>query len=290
MRMYPLYRTLVLMFFLLVFSLLADAADTLKIHQTIKHMLTSSGQPYKQVTIKQKFFTMDDTLFREIDYSETTGQISSYMFYFYRDGRLFTQEYHNANDSLEYILKHQYDQAGNEILLTKLVPGLKKFVIAEKTVKRYNNDQKLLQQKIIYGKRVGSITRYVYNESGLPESEKDSYKPVANAQVKQETKECSYSPDNRIARVFITGKSLSDKPYEYAEEYGYNDKGLISSVKKVNSNNAKEGEKIYKYNSAGTISNYEEHNAEGILTLLLQYEYKKHYMNRGIQISHYEDF
>jgi len=282
-------RNIILSGILLVLTLTAGAADTLKINLTYKHKLNDAGQTTGYITIKQQFFSPDGILFREISYDENTSQIAEYVFYFYRNGRLFTQEFYNQKDSLQYILKHEYDQAGNEILQTKLVPGLKDLTVAEKTVKTYRNDRKLLQQKKFYGKRVGTITSYKYSEAGLLEKEMNTYKPTAKAVLKQETKEFSYSPENSITQVIVTGKDLNGKPYQYREEYSYNDQKLLASVKKINISNAPSGEIVYKYLKTGTLSLYEEHDTTGKLTLLLQYDYKKHYMDRGNQVSRYEN-
>jgi hypothetical protein len=35
---------------------------------------------------------------------------------------------------------------------------------------------------------------------------------------------------------------------------------------------------------------YEEYDGEGKITLLLEYDYKKHYMETGSQVSRYESF
>jgi hypothetical protein len=282
-------RNIILSGILLILAQTAGAADTLKIHLTYKHKLNDAGQTTGYITIKQQFYSPDGILFREIRYDENTLQIAGYVFYFYKNGRLFTQEFYNQKDSLQYILKHEYDQAGNEILLTKLVPVLKDLTVTEKTVKTYRNDRKLLQQKIFYGKRVGKITAYKYSGTGQLEKEMNTFKPAAKAALKQETKEYSYSPENRITQVIVTGKDLRGNPYQYREEYGYNNQGLLSSVKKINISNAQSGEINYKYLQTGTPSLYEEHDATGKLTLLLQYDYKKHYMDRGTQVSYYEN-
>jgi hypothetical protein len=282
-------RNLFISGMLLVITLTAGAADTLKIHLTYKHKLDNVGQTTGYITINQQFYTPDGILFREINYDENTSQLSGYVFYFYRNGKLFTQEFFNQKDSLQYILKHEYDKAGNEIILTKLVPGIKDLTVAEKTVKTYGSNGKLVQQKKFFGKGVGAIIRYSYGKSGLLESEKQTYKPIAKANVKQESKDYSYSAENKISLIMVTGKGLSGKPYQYREEYSYIDKGLLSSVKQVNINNAQTSEKIYKYLNSGTMSYYEQHDAEGKLVVLLQYDYKKHYMERGTQVSYYEN-
>jgi hypothetical protein len=282
-------RNLLISGVLLVFTLTVGAADTLKINITYKHKLNNAGQTTGFTTINQQFYTPDGILFREISYDDSTSQISGYVFYFYHNGLLNTQEFYNQQDSLQYILKHEYDQAGNEIMLTKLVSGLKVFTVAEKTVNVYDNSRKLLQQSKYFGKHKGMITRYQYGESGLLERELIKFKPIAKSSVKQETKDYSYSSDNRVSQVMITGKDASDKPFQFREEYTFNNKGLLSSLKQTGISNARSGEKVYKYLNSGTISLYEEHDAEGKLTLLLQYDYKKHYMDSGTQVSYYEN-
>jgi hypothetical protein len=274
---------------LLALTLTAGAADTLKIHLTYKHKLDTSGHITGYTTINQKFYSPGGILFREINYDEKTSQLSGYIFYFYRNDKLFTQESYNQKDSLQTILKHEYDQAGNEILLTKLVPGFKNLIAVEKTVRTFDKDRKLLLEKKFFGGHLGLITQYQYSKSGALIREKNTCKAIAKAPYKKETRDYSYSSENRISEVLVTGTDLSGKPYKYSENYNYNEKGLLSSVKKVNISNSISGEKVYKYLPSGAVSIYEEHDAKGKLLLFLQYDYKKHYMEQGTQVSYYEN-
>ena len=266
----------------------SNAADTLKIHLTYKHKLNDSGQTTGYTTIKQQFFLPDGTLFREVNYNESTNQIESYVFFFYRGGKLFTEECYNAKDSLQYIVKHEYDAGGNEISVTRLVPGIKNLDPVEKSDMTYNN-HKVLRVKKYFGKKTGGSVQYKYNTSGLPVQEKIMNKPVAKADFAREIRDFSCSPDGKIIRVKTTGKDSAGKPYQFTEEYSYNAAGLISSIKKLSADGSPAGERVFKYLNAGTPSIYEEHDANGKLTLLLQYDYKKHFMERGTQVSYYEN-
>src|SRR4030043_1105512 len=95
-----------------------QAADTIKIHLTYLHQIPDGLHTQGYITINQKFFTPDDTLFREINYDRKTKQISNYIFYFYRDNRLFTEECYNAHDSLLFIRHFEYDVAGNVLAVS----------------------------------------------------------------------------------------------------------------------------------------------------------------------------
>jgi hypothetical protein len=282
-------RNLFISAVLLSLTLTAGAADTLKIHLTYKYKLDTSGHATGYTAVNQKFYTPRGILFREILYDEKTGQLSGYIFYFYRKDKLFTQESYNQKDSLQTMLKHEYDQAGNEILLTKLVPGFKDLIVAEKTVRTFDKGRKLLLEKKFFAGRLGVITQYQYSKSGTLIREKSTFKAIAKAPAKKETRDYSYSGENRISDVMVTGNDVSGKPYKYSENYNYNEKGLLSSIKKVNISNSGSGEKVYKYLPSGAVSMYEEHDAKGKLLLFLQYDYKKHYMEQGTQVSYYEN-
>ena len=97
-----------------------EAADTIKIHLTYKHHINERNQTKGYITVKQQFYTLDDTLFREITYDEVTGQISGYTFYFYKNGRLSSEEHYLENDEAYYALKHVYSPEGHNTITRKL--------------------------------------------------------------------------------------------------------------------------------------------------------------------------
>lgn len=287
--MHPIPKNLLIPALLFLTSIIAGAADTLKIDITFKHKLDSTGHSTGYITINQKFHSYDGILFREISYDDNTSQLSGYTFYFYSNGRLFTEESYDVHNNLLQILKHEYDATGNEVALSKMIPGSNGLSLAEKTVKSYNGARKVVQQKKYSGKQIGALTRYKYDESGLLISEKTTFKPVAKAPFKLETREYSYGTENRISQIMVSQKDMSGKITQYREEYSYDDNGLVSSIKKFNNVSTPAGEKKYKYLKSGTISYYEEYNAGGKLMLLLQYDYKKHFMDKGTQVSYYEN-
>jgi hypothetical protein len=267
-----------------------QAADTLKIHLTYKHKLNELNQTTGYVTINQKFFTPDDIQFREINYDEKTSQITDYTFYFYKNNLLFTEECYGQNDSLKYILKHDYDINGHEMLVSKLVPKSGQLYTAEKIVNTLDASGKIIRQKKYIGKKAAVLTKLSYDKTGLLIRETKKFKPTAKKEVKNKIKEFSYNSNHSVIEVIITGRNAANKPYQIREEYTYNDKNLLTAVKSYDEQNLPLGEKSWSYLDSGTPSIYQEICKDGKLLLLLQYDYKKHFMDKGTQVSYYENF
>ena len=272
---------------LLMYISSAYAADTLKIHLTYKHRLDKEGRTQGYITVSQKFYTPEQQLFREIRYNEQSGQIADYTFYFYADGKLFTEECYSQKDSLMYILKHSYDAAGREKEVVRLEPRSGGLEATGKTVTTYDKAGKLRQQKTYFGKKAGSVTSYVYNKDGNLHSESRKFKPVSKQNLKAESRLYSYNANKKPDKVSVTGNDLTGQSFQRSEVYSYDEKGNLSSVS-ITGNDLPDGLiKTYKYLGSGMISLYEESNTAGKYSLILQYDYKKHYMDRGTQVSYF---
>lgn len=265
------------------------AADTLKIVQISRHWVDSANKSIKKMVIEQQFFTKDDTLFRKIYYSETTGQITGYMRCFYRNGRLFTEETYNSNDSLKDIMKHEYNAAGDLIILTKLVPEQGRLIEKERILNTYDADHRLLTEKKTFEKKTGIITTFIYNAAGSLITESTKYKKAANSLLKAESRTLSYLPDNQLSQVKYTAKEKSGTLLQYTEDYVYNDQGKMSGIRYSGKNEPSVTEKVYKYYANGKLRVIEDHDAAGKITYLLHYEYKEHFMDRGTEVSYYEN-
>ncbi|MFO7369301.1 MAG: hypothetical protein R6X09_03410 [Bacteroidales bacterium] len=267
-----------------------QAADSLKIIQVSRHWVDSANKSVKKMVIEQQFFTKDDTLFRKIFYSETTGQISGYMRCFYKNGRLFTEETFSSKDSLEYILKYEYNPAGDLIILTRLVPEQGNLVEKEKTLKTYDPDHKLIAEKKTFEKKTGIITSFTYNTAGLLVTESKKYKKAAKSPFKLESKTYSYSPYNLVSQVKYAAKDNSGGLFQHTEDYGYNEKGKLTGISYSGKDKPPIAEKVYKYYNNGKLRVIEDHDAAGKIIYLLHYEYKEHFMDRGTEDSYYENF
>jgi hypothetical protein len=273
---------------LLMMSLVSVAADTLKIDLTYKHKLDSAGRTIGTTVVNEKIHTASGRLFREISFNETTGQISGYVFYFYSNDRLFTQEYYDQKDSLLYILKYDYDEAGNNTILTRLVPGGSGLLTTEKTTRAFNGKGEPVQEIVYYGKKAGATTRYLYSDDGLLRQEISKFKPLSLPVNKQITRQYSYTPDNKVKQVQVSGKNNLGKPFRYSEVYEYDTNGQLSQVKTTGTGIESAGRREYIYLTGAVMSIYREYNAKNIVTLVLEYDYKKHYMEPGTQVSRYE--
>jgi hypothetical protein len=281
-------RTFLIFTVLAGFLVNAAGADTLKIHLTYKHKLNEAGQTKGTITINQKLYTPDDELFRELNYNETTSQIDTYIFYFYKEGKLYTSECYDQKDSLLYILRHQYDENGREVLTTRLTPENGKLIISGKTVRKFDNNGRETAETIYFGKKPGITTKNVYDGAGMLISSGTTCKPVSGDSLKLEKRTYSYTPEKRILLVKVYRKNVAGKVTEYNEQYAYNGNGQLTSVKFIKPDNSILFEHKYSYLQSGAPSIFQEVNPKGIVTLLLQYDYKKHYMERGIQLSRYE--
>ncbi len=281
---------LLLICFTMISSSAIQAADSLKIIQISRHWVDSANKSIKKMVISQQFFTKDDTLFREINYSEITGQITSYMRCFYKNGRLFTKETFSSKDSLEFIMKYEYNPAGDTITITKLVPEQGSLVAKEKTMKTYGADHKIIAEKKTFGKKTGIITSFTYNTAGLLFTESKKYKKAAKSALKLDNRTYSYSPENRLLQAKYTAKDNSGQLFQNTEDYSYTENGQLTSILYSGKDKPLIAEKVYKYYNNGKLRVIEDHDAAGKIIYLLHYEYKEHVMNRGIEDSYYENF
>lgn len=283
-----IYISILGAFFFLLF-LQVNAQDTLRIHITNKHYLDAEGRSSGYRVITQQFHTPDGVLFRQINYDETTLNIDSYIFMFYRDNRLFTEELHNAKDSLQYIIKHDYDARGNEILTQKLTPGIKGLGLTEKTQRKFDQHSRVVLEKKYFGKSAGSTIKYTYTPLGYKLSEVITNKPASKGTFKKETRVYSLDAGNKISLMQANGIDNNGMPYSYSEEYSYTKEGWLASVKKKDADGNVQSEINHTYTQYGNPLTYEERNNKGIVTLKLGFEYRKHFMNIGNQVSHYEN-
>jgi hypothetical protein len=134
---------------------------------------------------------------------------------------------------------------------------------------------------------VAVLIKFSYNKPGLLIREIKTYKPLANRNVKNETREFSYNSVGSISQVLIKGRDSSNKAYQLREEYTYNEKKLLAAVNSYSDQNSPKTERSWKYLDSGVLSIYQESAENGKLVLLLQYDYKKHFMDQGTQISYF---
>lgn len=275
---------------LLMAAFPAWAGDTLKIHLTYAHKLDSTGHTTGRLVINQKIHTSEGILFRETFFHETTGQLTGYFFYFYRNGRLYTSEFYSQADSLQYILKHDYDASGNAIGVTRYLPDRVRLNPAERIIRNFGPDGKIRQQKKYYGKKAGEITRYTYSASGELITENTQVKPISPLGYRMEIRSYSYSSEGNLTKTEISTTDVSGKSFRTVETYSYDDQNRLTATSIYNELDELTGKRIYRYIAGNNLGLYEEQDALGKAIVLQEYEYKKHYMETGTQVSRYESF
>jgi hypothetical protein len=262
-----------------------QAADTLKIQLTYQHIIPDGKHTKGYITIKQRFFTPDDTLFREINYDTATRQISSYIFYFYRDNHLFTEECYNQHDTLLYIHNYEYDKEGNVMAVLTFERRNDQLTLVRKESNLYKPENRLAQKTTLQdGKKIQKI-RYAYNKSGQLTRESRKDKPLFYNGIRSENITCQYGPDGKLRQLVTLTKSTDHGTFTRKEDYSYNEKGLLSETKVSNDKDELIMTRTLKYLDSGAKSVYQETDRDGLITKLLQYDYKKHYMNKGNQVS-----
>lgn len=283
--MFTLVKYLTAFILLYLAMLPLQAADTLKIHLTYFHEIPDGKNSTGYFTIDQKFYTPGDTLFREIIYDKKTKQISSYIFYFYRNDRLFSEECYNSKDSIIYIKKHDFDAAGNEITLSKYEILKDRTVLVEKASNTYDSGNRLLQKTIKAGKKNVQQIRYSYNETNNLSKEIRKNNPSLNKGIKSEILDYIYNTEGKLIQMNHSLQFAGNKTTVSNENYIYNKNGLLEETKISNENDDLILIKSYEYLNSGYPKYYQEKNKEGLITLLLEYDYKKHLMNYGTQKS-----
>jgi hypothetical protein len=263
----------------------ASGADTLRIHLTLKHRLDDKGRTQGYTTIRQKFYTPEQVLFREINYDEKTSRINSYVFYFHEADRLVSAETYNGSDSLLYIIRYRYDASGRESGTDSLIMAAGKWYTAGRVEKSYNQEGKLvLQTQYTGGKKTGTV-KISYDPAGNPTRLSAKYKQGSGKAVKSETRVFAYNPDHLLAQVTSSGRDLKNTAYENREVYTYNAQRLPETITLSGTAFPVSLIKTCRYLPSGSLTLYQEADPTGKISLLLQYDYKKHYMDRGTQVS-----
>lgn len=269
---------------ILLISLQVNGADTLRIHLTYKHRLDAEGRTQGYNTINQQFYTPEQVLFREIRYDEKTSQISQYTFFFHDGDRLSSEESYNAGDSLLWILKYRYDAAGRKSGFDSLVPSGNSLVLAGSKDFLYDAGGRVSKIKeSVTGKKAGTVS-FTYDASGKLIRETRKFKPVSGKKVKSETLLYTYNSVQGL-EVAISGKTMEKGTFANKATYSFTENGQVASVNLSGTDYPSGQVNTYKYMPSGAKSLYQETDAAGKFRLLLQFDYKKHYMDRGTQIS-----
>jgi len=276
------------LFFSVLFSVLCLnvlPADTLKIHITHRNIIGSNNENQGEVTISQKFFTSGDTLFREIRYDESTGELSGYTFFFYSNDLLSSEEVYNADDKLQYVLRHAYDKKGNRIHTSKIYFKNGKSLSSGRSLFKFTAGNKLLTTRIFNGKKLSVAKKYKYDKEGKLLIISSKYSSYADTTIKSVSEYYEYDASGKIAVVRFSGESANAGSFSYFDTYSYDENGRLKSVRRTDMNNSSISVKSFGYYATGTIREFLLTDGNGLKQLSLFYEYRTNVMNKGIQKS-----
>lgn len=263
-------------------------ADTVKIHITYKHHIVEGKFTRGMHVANQKFYTNDGQLFREINYDDSTYQITSYTFYFYKNGKIFTEETFNNNDSLVNIIKYDYDPAGNLMQKTIFTPGTGKLRISERYDYKYNSKNALITVTTYSENKKIKQTKFKYDPNGRLIKEQTMKKPVQPQDIVSEIRNYSYNDKGLTSVIEIKRRFQNGNEVQLKELRRYDDSNQIVEIKTTDNKDNQIAVKVYQYLMPGFLNTFEERDKDNNITYQAHYDYKIHFMEIGTQQSVYE--
>ncbi len=254
--------------------------DSVKVIYEYKQEIVNGKHTPKYWVICQTVKDMNDNVLRQYFFDDSLHQLSSYIWYFYKDSRLYTKECYSSSDSLKCLNKYTYDNFGNKTEDAIFKNSGNSIVEYQKNIYNYSDGKKLSCKQFNNDNKVNVSARYYYNLQGKPIKESYKYKSRSGSDLKSEIKTISYNND-------LLNQQINQKKYRdgHSEEiltnYMYNDSGQL--VKKVVTGNDNKPLKHmeYKYYPHGSLNIYREYDGSGKLVKLLSYKYEIHTITPG---------
>jgi len=272
---------------ILISGILHAQEDSIKIQRINVHGIVNGKQTSGYYTKNQKTLTMDEQLIREINFNDSTKQIQDYTFYFYRDGRLFSEENYNQRDSLQWIITHTYNTQGQEVESGTLTWTGGKPVQSLKTVFKYDAVGNIILKKEFFTvKKSIATTQYFYSSDRLDKEQykhKKSPDPVTSRSVTYQ-----YFPDGKLKQREILEKNRNKSTSAQTESYVYDAKGNLEKTEIRDSGGQIILIKNYVYYPEGGLYRYYEQNKEGNMLCYHTYAYRKHKVDLGTQKSYFD--
>jgi hypothetical protein len=235
----------------------------------------------------QKTFTLDGRLIREINFDDSTRHIHDYIFYFYKGGKLFTEENYDRNDSLRFIIRHSYNSNGQDEETNKLEWIKGKMKTTGRTVYVYdNNGLTIAMKESGIRKKPFRVTNFIYASGNLVQEQSRTLKSSDNAA--ERILKYAYGIDGRMNLKMTLEKNISDTSVIQTENYLYNTKGQLKTIEVKDPQGKLVVSKNYEYYADGSIRNYYEKDEAGKLLLYHTYIIKRHVINLGMQKSYFD--
>ncbi len=261
--------------------------DSIKIQQINVHIIENGKQTASYFTRNQKTLTMDEKLIREINFDDSTKQIRDYTFYFYRNDLLYTEENYDAQDSLQWIIRHIYNNTGQETEKARLLMAGGKLMQEAKILYTYDINGNLLSEKDFgTGKKPYKTTSFEYKSGKLVKEQSRIRKSPDNVILR--TADYQYAAYGKLKIKIVIEKSKDKSINSFTESYFYNDQGNLEKIEIRD----KDGEislvKHYVYYPVGGLYRYYEQNKEGNMLCYYTYAYRKYRINLGTQKSYFD--
>jgi hypothetical protein len=268
--------------------LLNAQEDSIKYQNTRVYVIENGNKTEAFHVSNQKTFSaIDDRLIREVNFDDSTTKIQDYTFYFYRNGKLFTEESYSGNDTLIYIIRHEYNDKGLEENVNKLerINGI--LTATAKTVYVYDSEGQILYKKEFSNKkRPFRVTHYLYSSGNLIREQQKSKKTADGIALR--IIDYQYAPDGKLKSKSMSEKNTKKVISVYSENHQYNDNGDLKIVEKKDVKGNIIVTRNFEYYANGSLRNYYETDRDGKMLIYYSYIYKYHKINLGNQRSYFD--
>jgi hypothetical protein len=272
----------------LIAGFLNAQEDSIKIQQINIHTIVNGKQTSAYFTKNQKTLSMDEQPIREVNFNDSTKQIQDYTFYFYRNGKLFSEENYTKNDSPQFIIKHAYNTKGQEEEIIRLSWIGGKPVQSAKTTFLYDENGSIIGKKEYKtGKKPYRITSYLNSSGNLVKEQCKTRKSPDNIILR--TIDYQYYPDGKLKLKNIREKNTGKVMNIITETYLYNDKGNLEKIEVRDPDGQIVLIKNYVYYPEGGLYRYFEQNKEGNMVCYHTFAYRKHKIKLGTQKSYFDN-
>ena len=254
--------------------------DSVKVTFEYKQEIKNGKQTPKNWVISQKVKDMNDNLLREYFFNDSTHQLDSYVWYFYKNSQLNTKECYFSSDSLKCLTKFTYDNFGNKTEEAVFRNAGNSIVEYQKNIYNYSDGKKLSCKQYNKDNKVKASARYYYNLQGKLIKEMYKFKSRSGSKLKSEIITYDYK-DDRVSQKIDQKKFRNGDEKEIYGNYTYNELGQLIELKETDKNSKPLDQMKYKYYPHGNLNIFWEYDGEGKLIKLLSYKYEIHTITPG---------
>jgi hypothetical protein len=269
--------------FIVSCSYVFSQSDTLNITTTLSREITNGKPTTKNITVQQQIIDRDGIPIREVFFDEKTLQISKYIVYFAKEGKIISEEHFSSKDSLLFANKFSYNSKGFREACEVYVTNGKGLILKKKMVYIYR-DTTLTQIKELTAKnKTEKQTKLSYNNQQKLTSTVSTYNKPYIQGIKEEKVLQVYDENGLIKeRLSVCTKtnSISDTLHTI---FIYNEGRLVEES--IFTGSELSGKISYGYTPDGRLSFFSETDKNGDQLKLHSYMYQTRYMNKGANKS-----